>query len=378
MKKYSIFTLLISPEKHNSQLATNYKYLSLYLKQIYLFRHGDRTVDIANNESYPNDPYKDKDYYPDGFSQLTITGKKRAYQLGQILRNRYDSFLGDVYYQPNVYAQSTMIARTKTSLQLVHAGLYSPAEIQIWNPLLLWQPLDLMYTKMEDDNLFFSMLCPVFKRSYQNMLQNDLTVKTKVAKFDNLMKQLSIYTGKNITTLFDIFLLYGTLTAQSAYGLCLPEWTHNIFPNGELLDAFLLQLNLFSYGSLNRLNGGVLLRTIINDMDKIINGTLKDRRINLFSAHDLNVSAMLHALNIFDFRPPEYTSSIIIELHEKNYKFFVKVVYYLGNPSKIIEKSIPGCELLCPYDKFIQLTSASTATNEELKCPEKITGDLNF
>lgn len=60
-------------------------------------------------------------------------------------------------------------------------------------------------------------------------------------------------------------------------------------------------------------------------MDKMINGTLKDRRINLFSAHDLNVSAMLHALNIFDSRPPEYTSSVIIELHEKKSEFFVKV-----------------------------------------------------
>lgn len=92
---------------------------------------------------------------------ITKTGKKRAYQLGQILRNRYDSFLGDVFYQPNVYAQSTMIARTKTSLQLVHAGLYPPAEIQIWNPLLPWQPMDFTYTNIEDDNLFFSITCPV-------------------------------------------------------------------------------------------------------------------------------------------------------------------------------------------------------------------------
>lgn len=92
---------------------------------------------------------------------ITKTGKKRAYQLGQILRNRYDSFLGEVYYQSNVYAQSTKIARTKISLQLVHAGLYPPAEIQIWNPLLHWQPMDFTYTNMEDDNQFFSILCPV-------------------------------------------------------------------------------------------------------------------------------------------------------------------------------------------------------------------------
>jgi len=36
-----------------------------------LFRHGDRTLDRSNHESYPNDPYKDKDFYPYGDGQLT-------------------------------------------------------------------------------------------------------------------------------------------------------------------------------------------------------------------------------------------------------------------------------------------------------------------
>ncbi|XP_070160237.1 venom acid phosphatase Acph-1-like [Polyergus mexicanus] len=343
-----------------------------------LFRHGDRTVDIENHETYPNDPYKDEVYYPDGSGQLTNTGKKRAYQLGQILRKRYDRFLGDLYYQPNVYAQSTNVARTKTTLQLVHAALYPPAEMQIWNPLLPWQPIDFTYNIIENDNLLFPFMCPVFKRSYDDMLQNNLTVKTEVAKFADLKKQVSIYTGKNITTLYDLLLIFTTLTTETTLGLRLPEWTRSIFPNGKLLDAFILQLDVLSYGSLNKLNGGILLRKIINDMDKVINGTLKDRKINLFSAHDMNVSAMLHALNIFDSRPPEYTSSVIIELHEKNGDFFVKVLYYLGNPSKIIEKSIPGCAILCPYDKFVQLTSASTATDKELECPEKVTVSFNF
>lgn len=89
------------------------------------------------------------------------TGKKRAYQLGQTLRNRYNCFLGDLYYQPNVYAQSTKIARTKTTLQLVLAALYPPTEMQIWNPLLPWQPIDFTYNVMENDNLLFSVMCPV-------------------------------------------------------------------------------------------------------------------------------------------------------------------------------------------------------------------------
>jgi len=36
-----------------------------------LFRHGDRTIDRSIQESYPNDPYRDKDFYPYGDGQLT-------------------------------------------------------------------------------------------------------------------------------------------------------------------------------------------------------------------------------------------------------------------------------------------------------------------
>ncbi|XP_011251429.2 venom acid phosphatase Acph-1-like [Camponotus floridanus] len=134
------------------------------------------------------------------------------------------------------------------------------------------------------------------------------------------------------------------------------------------MNATVLQYDLFSYGILKTLNGGPLLRKIINDMNAMINGTLKDRKLNLFSGHDINVAGIMYALNIFDEQVVRYTSSIMIELHEKNSEFFVKVVHYLGIPSTIIEKCIPGCKILCPYNKFIQLTSAVTATNEELKC----------
>jgi len=82
-------------------------------------------------------------------------GKRRAYQLGLILRNRYNSFLGKVYYQPNIYAQSTEIVRTKMSLELVLAALYPPADMQKWNSLLFWQPVDFIYINMTYDTLLF-------------------------------------------------------------------------------------------------------------------------------------------------------------------------------------------------------------------------------
>ncbi|EFN60534.1 Lysosomal acid phosphatase [Camponotus floridanus] len=344
-----------------------------------IFRHGDRTVDPNVDESYPNDPYKDYGYYPYGNGQLTNVGKKRVHQLGLMLKNRYNSFLGNMYYQPYIYARSTMFPRTKMSLLLVFAALYPPTDMQKWNPLLLWQPVDFTYINITHDQLLFPIQCPVYIRLYNDMVENNITVKEKIAKFAGIMKELSIYTGKNMTTMFHLNLLYQTLLAEESFGLHLPKWTQDLFPNGALLDAAILQFNLFSYGTLlNKLNGGILLRRIINDMNEVINGTLKDRKLNLFSGHDINVAAISHALNIFCEHVPQYTSSIIIELHEKNSKFFVKVVHYLGIPPIIIEKRIPGCEILCPYDKFIQLTLTSTATNEELECPELMAVNFDF
>jgi len=89
------------------------------------------------------------------------------------------------------------------------------------------------------------------------MLQNNEIIKKKVAEFASVMKKVSIYTGKNITTMFDLFNIYQTLETETALGLRLSEWTQSLFPNGALLDATILQYDLFSYGRLNKLNGGM-------------------------------------------------------------------------------------------------------------------------
>jgi len=59
-------------------------------------------------------------------------------------------------------------------------------------------------------------------------------------------------------------------------------------------------------------------------MNAVINGT-SNRKINLFSAHSISIVGLQHNLNIFNHRVPQYTASIIIELYEKDKKYFVKV-----------------------------------------------------
>jgi len=89
------------------------------------------------------------------------------------------------------------------------------------------------------------------------MLQNNVAIKKKVSEFADLMKKVSIYTGKNMTTIYDLYLIYQTLAAEAAFGLRLPEWTQSLFPNGALMNATVLQFDLFSYDMLNKINGGM-------------------------------------------------------------------------------------------------------------------------
>ncbi|KYN18558.1 Venom acid phosphatase Acph-1, partial [Trachymyrmex cornetzi] len=334
-----------------------------------VFRHGDRIMDKwRSNESYPNDPYNSRKFYPVGDGDLTNVGKKRAYELGLVLKDRYHKFLGDLYYPPNVYARSSWVPRTKMTLQLVLAALYPPVEIQKWNSGLPWQPVEMIYFPMNEDNLLFPMQCSMYNDIYKNVLQN-AEVRKKIEQFDNLMKITSNYTGTNITNLLGLVRLYNILNAESSMGLILPKWTRRIYPNGTLLNATRLFFDLLSYDQLNNLNGGVLLNALINDMNKVINGTLH-RKINLYSAHDINVFGLLRALNIRDHYLPEFTSSVIIELHERNKKYFVKILHYLGIPPKTLQVIIPGCTVLCPYDKFIELTKNITGTFKSPCYPE--------
>ncbi|XP_032676117.1 venom acid phosphatase Acph-1-like [Odontomachus brunneus] len=339
-----------------------------------VFRHGDRTMDPTVGEFYPTDPNNNFNYYPYGKGQLTNEGKRRAYQFGRMLKQRYNNFLGDIYYQPNIHARSTELTRTKMTLQLVLAGLYPPPRIQRWNLNLMWQPVNIQYNaNITKDGLLFPYNCPTYQQKLLKVSQTPKAIAEE-KQFDDLKEEMTKYTGKNITSLTGLFGLYHTLYTEYYLGLPLPEWTQKVFPYGRLYDASILQYNMLSYNDeLTKLNGGVLLHRMIQDMKEVINGTSVDKKINLFSAHDLNVIAMLQALGVYNNIFPSFSSAVIIELLEKKGNYFVKVLYYLGIPAEIVELQIPGCDVMCPFNKFVNLRLAATAPDEEdPNCPRNL------
>jgi len=88
-------------------------------------------------------------------------------------------------------------------------------------------------------------------------------VQEKTEEFDDLMKMTSKYTGLNITDFIGLAILYGTLEAELAMGLSLPEWTQDIFPNGKLTDAMVSTYSIIiSYDHLTNLNAGMFKQKI--------------------------------------------------------------------------------------------------------------------
>lgn len=83
----------------------------------------------------------------------------RAYKLGKFLAEHYKSFFDPIYTSDMLHAQSTDVHRTKSTLQLVLAGLLPPILSQVWNDELLWQPIPISYTPLKLDSFLLGKEC---------------------------------------------------------------------------------------------------------------------------------------------------------------------------------------------------------------------------
>ncbi|XP_051168236.1 venom acid phosphatase Acph-1-like [Leptopilina boulardi] len=309
-----------------------------------VFRHGDRTP-VPPFELYPKDPHKILSFTPPGHGKLTQSGQLRANNLGIFLRNTYNEFLETNYSSGFVEARSTKINRTQESLKLVLKGLYPEASVPvIVNPI-------------HNDYLFFPQMCIRYNVEYvKAKLSKD--VKDELNKLKDFRKNLTNWTGKKIKSALDMYFIYTTLECENFMNLTLPPWTIGVYPDGDLLKGSVLEYKIMNYNkNMIRQNGGMLVKKFIEDMKAVGNGSMdKKRKIMLYSAHDITVAAVLKALDVYYPHVPKFSSAVIVELHLIEQKYFVKILYYLGVPGEMKELQIPGCNILCSFDEFINLT----------------------
>lgn len=61
--------------------------------------------------------------------------------------------------------------------------------------------------------------------------------------------------------------------------------------------------------------------------------------------------------------------------HSFVFLLYVQVGHYLGIPSTVEEVKLPGCDILCPLDKYLQFTENLMPSKEELICNKGLTQD---
>lgn len=74
--------------------------------------------------------------------------------------------------------------------------------------------------------------------------------------------------------------------------------------------------------------GGFLLKNILKEMQYKIEGKLpKERKMYLYSGHEINVVFLQILLDVYQKKTPPCGTHVILELHIINEEYFVKVSY---------------------------------------------------
>ncbi|KAF7266415.1 venom acid phosphatase Acph-1-like [Rhynchophorus ferrugineus] len=320
-----------------------------------LFRHGDRNPDSSS--LWESNPYYNESFYREGYGQLTNAGKRTEYRLGQLLRQRYASFLGREWNINNLDVRTTNYNRTKMSAQLVLAGLWPPRFRDVWLPTLNWQPIPYnYYPSSEDKELYALGACSNSLVEMYNVLNDENIANYLETRYGEMFDILSTNTGVT-GNLWNAFSLYFGMLVQEQLGFTLPRWTRAIYPeplHSAAVDTYYVLTNTTL---LRQLTAGYLLRKILNDSASKIDGTLSpsSRKMFLYSAHENNVATLLLSLEAYKLTDvPPYGAHVLVELHRINGVYGFQLFYGNYERSQPIPVKLPNCGFFCPYDEFVK------------------------
>ncbi|XP_030766833.1 venom acid phosphatase Acph-1-like [Sitophilus oryzae] len=320
-----------------------------------IFRHGNRTPE---SNIYDSNPYGDESYYaPYGYAQLTNEGKRTEFKIGQALKTRYESFLGDEYNINLIEARSTNVNRTKMSMLLVLTGLFPPSGDLTWMEGFNWQPIAFNYFE-NDKVLLGRKVCSNYKKAYKKVVKSD-EIQEKLKKYTEVFDYLSEQTGQTfkLTKPKEVADLFVDLLAQQAFGYPIENWTYKYMPEMSRLniDSYYLLANTTK---LRKLSAGYLVGKFITDTEDKIATPTSPVKMYLYSAHEKNIATLLITLGVFeDVDVPAFGSYIIAEVWKINGVYGFKFFYQNYNEIDPVVKIIPGCAEFCPLDDFKNLMS---------------------
>ena len=340
---------------------------TLRLVQI-VTRFGDRNPVFF----YPNDPYSNASYWPQGLGVLTTTGQGELTRLGAYIRNAYKYFIPEDYTKEEVYVRSTNFSWTRASATAFMKGLFNITDFT-----------DIETVNSDSDELYTPMFekdCPVVKRESEI-----IRASSKIVEFleDNNSTLNYIKSNAGSSFFYNLlddfqkcFFIYENLFAENLRNFSLPEWTKSVFPE-YLKKMYDKGISIYyNNEDIRRVQGG-LLKTLTNNMILRMKKE-NDKMFYLFSGHDASIIMLLRAIGA-DNVHLEFASYMVAELHEMHGEFHIR---FLLQNKTIPENSesfqpmvvkVPGCEEMCPWNKFIDTLSGYMPVDWKAEC-NNVTG----
>ncbi|XP_050081633.1 lysosomal acid phosphatase [Anopheles aquasalis] len=338
-----------------------------------LFRHGDRSP----TDFYPNDPHRNH-AWTGGLGALSEKGSQQMFQLGKLLRPRYYRLLpsNGLYSKDQMMIVSSYAERCIMSAQSFMAGFLPPLENT--NPLPIpWQPAAINVLPRDRDTILAQKQpCPRYERNLQRLMTYPpKDIRDLYEKNTALFRTLSQETGRNISTILDVELLYNTLEIEKLAGLELPDWTEDIFP-AKLLPLAERSLALFTEVPLmKKIKGGAIIGELLDNAVRRRSGILMpERNIFIYSGHDVTLVNLMRALGVIEQTTgkPDFAATLVFELHHSitfDDDFEVKIVYFFNSDDKYPKEiEIPNCESPCSLTRFEQVMETVRLKNYDETC----------
>ncbi|XP_014222464.2 venom acid phosphatase Acph-1-like [Trichogramma pretiosum] len=330
-----------------------------------IFRHGDRVPD--RGEIYDSDPYTDEFWKPLGYGKLTKVGERREFELGRMLRRRYDDFLGD-YESDRVYSFTTDMNRTKLSLKLVLNGLYNNETNWNENGNTLLEEFSVDCVP-DGGNVFRhpSKKCSKFGKLYKEALDAN---EPKLDKYRELFDRIENSTHFKHEYKIKIgSRLYRNIRSALALGLPMPGWCSEKCYD-DLRHIAGINFGVYVHAAnISRITVGPSLEIFLKNM-RDSDEKSSANKIYLYSAHDYNIATISKALEfegIPDF--PDFGSAIMIEKRkDENDNSFVKMLMWTGVSEQLITLKLPDCDIECPLERFRTILKPLMPKAQDKKC----------
>lgn len=352
------------------------------LRQVILIhRHGDRTPIVFPSK----DAIKDEEFWAfHGLGQLTNRGKARLFALGQIIRDRYNEFMGRSVNKNQRISRSSGSLRCIESGQSFLAGFLGldqkgsvDAKDLNWAPntdealAQLWQPAAIQSVPVQFDGMLAEgAKCKVLSQEYLNIDASELGQRI-VTGYTHEAQVLGSTIGFELDRFFKWLWVDSLLEIERSYfpDKMLPE-VLQVYERTEEASN-LAAIAYQSTTKAKRLRSGLLINDMLSHMKNArasgkplpnISGTDQEKKFVHYIAHDLTLVVLLGMLDSFEQNPirPDYAANLILELHQESDEWFVKIYYMHKVPSTPVEIHVERCEeghpkKRCTLDKLTEV-----------------------